>query len=269
MDVNNINNNINTLNQSPQLQIDKSNAVKQVEKIDNEGASSLSINDYNKKRDELSLNVQSLNNGIAISNIASNSLEKQQSFLNNIQNELQNVKSDDNKLQDKNDIKQVVNDNLKNFNQIAYETKYKSENLLSLDYYDDQKSITINTDKANFSIEKSNTPDFANQIFETINGLDLNNPVQLEEAISKVESSSNQLKNISDEFTEFGNKVEESARETIKEQVDLYNDNKVNKDKNFGKESVDFSKSNVSANLGYLAASQANIVQAQSVRLLS
>ena len=31
----------------------------------------------------------------------------------------------------------------------------------------------------------------------------------------------------------------------------------------------DFSKTNVNSNLGYLVASQANIVQAQSVRLLS
>lgn len=269
MDVNSINNNINNLNQSSQLQIDRSNATNEINKVDNEGASSLSINEYNKKRDELSLNVQALNNGIAISNIANNSLDKQQSYLKNIQNELENLKSDDNKLLDKNDIKQVINDNLKNFNQIAYETKYKNENLLSLDYYDDQKSITVNTDNSNFSIEKTNTPDFANQIFETINTADLNDPTQIVEAISKVETSSNQLQNISDQFTEFGNKVEESARETIKEQVDLYNDNKVNKDKNFGKESVDFSKTNVSANLGYLAASQANIVQAQSVRLLS
>ena len=87
--------------------------------------------------------------------------------------------------------------------------------------------------------------------------------------MNKVSSSANQLKNTYDDFTEFGNKLESSARETIKTQIDLYNDNKYNKDKNFGKESSDFSKTNINANLGYLAASQANIVQEQSVRLLS
>lgn len=132
-----------------------------------------------------------------------------------------------------------------------------------------KKEITINTDNQNFSIEKINTPDFANQIFETINAANLNDPAQLDAAISKVENSSNQIQNISDKFTELGNKVEESARDTIKDQVDLFNENKVNKDKNFGKESLDFSKNNIFANVGYLAASQANIVQAQSVRLLS
>ena len=79
----------------------------------------------------------------------------------------------------------------------------------------------------------------------------------------------NQLQNTFEEFTEFGNRLETSARETIKDQINLYNENKFNKDKNFGKESSDFSKTNISANLGYLAASQANIVQEQSVRLLS
>jgi len=269
MDVSSISNNINNLNQSSQLQIDKSQQINQVQKVDKEGASSLSINEYNQKRDELSLNVQSLNNGIAISNIATNALDKQQDFLNNIQNELENVKSDDNKIQDKNDIKQSINENLRNFNQIAYETKYKNETLLSLDYYDEQKSITINTDNSNFSIDKTNTPDFANQIFEAVNNADLNDPEQLNAVISKVEDSSTELQNISAEFIQFGQSVEGNARETIKEQIDLYNGNKVNKDKNFGEESVDFSKNNISANLGYLAASQANIVQAQSVRLLS
>jgi flagellin len=269
MDVSSINNNINNLNQSSQLQIDKSHETKQVEKVDNEGSSSLSINEYNKKRDELSLNVQSLNNGIAISTIATNSLEKEQDYLKNIQNELQNVQGEDNKIQDKNDVKQVINENLKNFNQVAYETTYKNENLLSLDYYDEVKSININTDNTNFSIEKTNTPDFANQIFETINSADLNDPTQLSEAITKVENSISQIVDITGDFTEFGNKVETSARETIKEQLDLYTENRVNQDKNFGKESVDFSKNNVLSNVGYLAASQANIVQAQSVRLLS
>ena len=72
-----------------------------------------------------------------------------------------------------------------------------------------------------------------------------------------------------EQFTDFGNKIETSARDTIKEQVNLYNENQMNKDKNFGKESSDFTKNNIIANSGYLAASQANIVQEQSVRLLS
>lgn len=265
MDVNSINNNnINTLNSSTSLQLDKSTSTSKVNKADSEGLS-LTINEYNKTRDELSLDVQSLNQGLAITKIATNSIEKQQEYLTNVQNKLENLDN----FQNKNDIKQSINENLRNFNQIAYETKYNKESLLVIDANEENTSIDINTKSSNFSIEKSNTALIANQIFETVNNTDLNNPQALSDVISKVENSSNQLKNTYDKFTELGNKLEYSARETIKEQVDLYNSNKQNQNRDFGKESSDFSKNNVNANLGYLAASQANIVQDQSVRLLS
>ena len=264
MDVNSINNNISTLNTSSSLHLEKASSSKSVNKI-NDDSTNLYISEYNKKRDELSLNVQSLNEGIAITKIAQNSIEKQQDYLANIQTKLENINSYENK----NDIKQSLNDDLRGFNQVAYETKFNKESLLALDYYDDKATIDINTKSANFSMEKPNTPTYANEIFELANSSDLNVPEALKELAAKVQTSSNQLKNTYDEFTEFGNKLEYSARETIKEQVDLYNENKINKDRNFGKESVDFSKTNVNSNLGYLAASQANIIQEQSVRLLS
>ena len=264
MDINSINNNISTLNTSSSLNLDKVGSSKSVSKI-SEDSTNLYINEYNKKRDELSLNVQSLNEGIAITKMAQNSIEKQQEYLGNVQTKLENANS----YEDKNDLKQSINEDLRNFNQVAYETKFKKENIIATNYYDDKKSIDINTKNANFSIEKPNTPTYANEIFELSNNSDLNNSTNLEQVSSKVRTSSNQLKNTYDDFTEFGNKLEFSAKETIKAQVDLYNENKINKDRNFGQESTDFSKTNVNANLGYLAASQANIVQAQSVRLLS
>lgn len=264
MDVNSINNNISTLNTSSSLNLDKVGSSKSVSKI-SEDSTNLYINEYNKKRDELSSNVQSLNDGIAVTKIAQDSIDKQQAFLKNIQTKLENSNS----YEDKNDLKQSINEDLRSFNQVAYETKFKRENILASNYYDDKATIDVNTKSANFSIEKPNTPSYANDIFELSNSSDLNNPEALKELASKVQTSSNQLQNTYDKFTEFGNRLEYSARETIKEQVDLYNENKTNKDRNFGNDSTDFSKTNVNANMGYLAASQANIVQAQSVRLLS
>ena len=264
MDINSINNNISSLNTSSSLQLEKTNSSSS-SKVSNKESLNLSINEYNKKRDELSINVQSLNDGIAITKIAQNSIQKQQDYLSNIQDKLQNLDNFNNK----NEIKQSINEDLRSFNQVAYETKFKKESLLSIDYYDDKATIDINTKNANFSLAKPNTPTYANEIFELGNNSDLNKPEAVIELQNKVQSSSNQLKNTYEEFTEFGNRLEYNARETIKEQVDLYNDNKINKDKNFGKDSSDFSKTNVNANAGYLAASQANIVQEQSVRLLS
>jgi flagellin len=268
MDVNSINNNINTLNQPIASHVDKSQSSNKIDKVDSDFLS-LNINEYNKKRDELSINVQALNDGIGISKTATDAITKQSDYIRTIQTQLENLKEDDFNIQDKNDIKQNINENLKNFNQVAYETKYQNESLLSVDYSNQEKSVEISTQNNNYSFEKPNTPEFANSLFEQINQSNLNDPQQLEETIQKVENTSNQLQNLSDQFTDLGNKLETSARETIQEQINLYNNNRLAKDKNFGIESSDFSKNNVSANLGYLAASQANIVQAQSVRLLS
>lgn len=263
MDINSINNNISTLNNSS-LQLEKSTSSSKVSTT-NKDALNLSINEYNKKRDELSLSVQSLNDGIGITNVAQNAIAKQQNNLTNIQSKLETIDIYENK----NDVKQSINDELRSFNQTAYETKYKKESLLSIDYYDEKSTIDINTKTSNFSIEKPNTPVIANEIFETVNNSDLNNADVVNDIVTKVADSSKQLQNTYDQFAELGNKLETNAQETIQEQIDLFNGNKINKNKDFQKDSADFSKSNITSNMGYLAASQANIVQEQSVRLLS
>ena len=268
MDVNSINNNISTLNNQPSVELNKTGASNKIEKVDNESLS-LSVNQYNQRRDELSLNVQSLNEGIAISKIAENSLNKQEDFLNDIKKNLESLKSDDNNLQDKNDIKDKINQDLQSFNQLAYETKFANKNILNVDYYDEQKNIEVNTSSENFSIDKPNTPQIANDIFEGLNESNLNLPDDLDKVLDRVETATRQIQTITNEFTDFWNKLESSARGTIQEQQNLYNEAKVNKNRNFGNESSDFTKTNVNANAGYLAASQANIVQEQSVRLLS
>lgn len=264
MDVNAINNNISTLNNSSSLQLEKTSSAYKIGSSQKD-ALNVDISNYNKKRDELSLNVQALNDGIAITKIAQNSIVKQQDYLDSIQNKLSNISN----LEDKNSIKQSINEDLRAFNQVAYETKYKNESLLVNDYYEQKNNIDITTTSSNFSMEKTNTSSLANGIFEISNNSDLNNTDNLNNLINKVKDSSSQLQDLYNQFTDLGNKLGSNAKDTIKEQVDLYNQTKINKDKNFGTESNDFSKTNITANMGYLVASQANIVQQQSVRLLS
>ena len=269
MEVNNINNNISTLNNAPLSP--QTGRTQQSDKIENvENASLvLSVNQYNQKRDELSLNIQSINEGLAIAKISENSLEKQQDFLSNIQDKLQKVENGEFEARDKNDIKQDINEDLKNFNQLAYETKFNNQTLLSKESTDENTTIEINTSNNNFSIERPNTPQLANDIFGELNEANLNSLPDLQRVSKQVEEASRQLQTVTSEFTEFGNRLESSAKENIVEQQNLYNQNKSNQLRDFGKESTDFNKTNVNANAGYLAASQANIVQEQSVRLLS
>ena len=271
MDVNSINNNISTLNNIPQQQTDKVSSNNQIE--NNEEFLKISISDYNTKRDELSASLQTFNEGIGISKTAENGLENQKENLTNIQNILEKLKeksstgTDNNT--DNNDVKNEINQELLKFKEEAFQTKYKDENLIAIDDYEENLSITISTKEAYFSIDKPNTPQIASEIAQTISKSNLNNTDALLATINVVENSTNQLQEMSVQFTDLGNKLESSAFTSIQEQIELSNTNRANKEINFGNEVNDFSKSNVSANLGYLAASQANIVQAQSVRLLS
>ncbi len=267
MDIANINSSITSLNSMPQQQLDKTNATSNVES--NDEFLKLSISDYNKKRDELSQSLQAYNEGIGISKTAQNALINQQEYLKDIKNILNEFKNDNSLSSDKNLIKNDINIELLKFKEEAFQTKYNNENLISIDDYEKKTSIDISTKEAYFSITKPNTPNIASNLAQEISNSDFNNPEALENTINKVESSINQLQNISDQFTDLGNKLESSAIVSISDQITLSNQNKVTSKINFGKEANDFSKTNISANIGYLAVAQANIVQEQSIRLLS
>ncbi len=267
MDVNSINNNVSTLNNIPQQQSDRVNSNSQIE--NNDEFLKISINEYNQKRDELSASLQSFNEGIGISKTAENGIENQKENLTNIKSMLEKLQDNNSESRDKNEIKNEINQELLKFKEEAFQTNYKNENLIAIDDYEENLAITISTKEAYFSIDKPNTPEIATQIAQTVSKADLNNNDSLQATIDLVENSTNQLQNLGAQFTDLGNKLESSAIISIQEQVELSNQNRINKEVNFGNEVSDFSKTNVSANSGYLAASQANIVQAQSVRLLS
>ena len=274
MDISNINTNINPNiqnidNNASSLQLNKNNAASKVADSSVKESLSLNIKDYNVKRDELSLNVQNLNEGIAQIKIAQNGLEDQKTILEKIQQNIQNAKTEDGKIKDSNEMKNSMNNDLQEFNKIAYEAQYKSQNLLTNDMYDTSKNeINISTKYANFDINKPNTVMISTDIFNTYNTSDLNQPQAVDQLTQKVESSINQIKNTIDQFTSFGDRLETSARQSIQEQVSMYNQNTLSQQINFGKESSNFSKNNIIAVQGFLAATQANILQEQSVKLI-
>ena len=274
MDISNINANINPNiqnidNNTSSLQLNKNNAASKVADSSVKESLSLNIKDYNVKRDELSLNVQNLNEGIAQIKIAQNGLEDQKTILEKIQQNIQNAKTEDGKIKDSNEMKNSMNNDLQEFNKIAYEAQYKSQNLLTNDMYDPSKNeINISTKYANFDINKPNTVMISTDIFNTYNTSDLNQPQAVDQLTQKVESSINQIKNTIDQFTSFGDRLETSARQSIQEQVSMYNQNTLSQQINFGKESNNFSKNNIIAVQGFLAATQANILQEQSVKLI-
>jgi len=129
MDINAINStnniqNLNQLNNSSSTAVNKSQLRYNAEDFNSDKSANLNVSKSSILKSEFSQNIQSLNDGIAKSQIAQNSIDKLQGFLNNIEDKLQNSKN----LDDKNEIKQSINQDLRAFNQQAFQTKYKEEN---------------------------------------------------------------------------------------------------------------------------------------------
>lgn len=269
-DVGGISNNLTSLNDvstnSPL--IGKSSNTSSI--VNNEkDALHLTISQYNQKRDELSASLQTFTQGIGITTVAQNGLDNQIEFLKKIETKLTDIRDNNEAADDKNSYKNEINKELINFREEAFQTKYGYEKLIALDEYEENPTIMIDTKEAKYSLDKPNTPDIATNIAQKISNSDLNNPDSLLDVIDNVTTNIKKLDQIKEEFGDLQIKLKDNAKESIQEQITLSNEQRKNKDLNFGKESNDFSKTNVMANMGYLAASQANIVQEQSVRLLS
>lgn len=267
MDVNSINNSISNLNNVPNQQLNRAGTSSEIQ--NNSDALTLSIKEYNKQRDELSQSLQAFNEGIGISRIAQSGLQKQEEILNTIQDKVSQVLEEQGINTDKNLLKNDINQELLKFREEAYNTQYKRESLLSIDQYEQNETIDISTKEAYYSIDRPNTPEISAEIAQKISKSDLNNLNDITNIQQVLEKGLGQLESFVSQFQNLESNLEASARGSINQQIELSQQNNKNKEINFGKEANDFTKTNVNSISGYLAASQANIVQEQSVRLLS
>lgn len=265
MDINSIDNSLASLNNaSSQHKVSKKQDTSSIYN-ESEGSFSLIIKDYNKKRDELSDSLKVFNEGIAMSKIALNGLEKEQTSLKNIEN----IIISNNEYNDKNQIKNNISEELKNFRNDAFQTQYKREKLIALDDLEQNLNIEISTKEAYYSIEKPNTPLIASSISQNIKNSDLNNQEDLETLITSVEKGLSTIKSIKSQFEELNQNLVSSAKGSILDQIELSKQNKNIARINFQQESSSFSKDNINSNSGFLVGSQANIVQEQSITLLT
>ena len=263
MDIGSINStssiqNLNNLNNNSNVALNKTQLKYSIDDFKSNSSEALTVSRSSILKSEFSQDIQSINDGIAKSQISQTSIDKLQDFMKNIQNKLENNQNYENK----NDLKQEINQELRNFNQQAFDTKYKEGNLIANRYNDQQESIQISSSNNLFSIDKPNVANFTNDIFDVVNNNDLNNPQNVENALNKVTNTSKQLQELSGQFVDFSKQLQADAKNKIIEQ-------NYNQTIDFGRESSNFSKANININAGYLAASQANVIQEQSVRLLS
>ena len=266
-DVSTINNNIG-LNGVPNQYLDRTKSSSNVASLDKDDALKLSINEiYNKKRDELSHTLKNLNEGIAVTQISINALSKQSTSLANVEKSLISLETSGDYAANRQDTANEISQELNNFNEQAQNATYKKKYLLDDQYADEV--LTIITNDKNFQINGLNTKGISQEIYKNLENNTLASTDEVVDAIKSVRDGHNQIDSFIKNYQEIQEEMKTSARSTINEQINMLKENSKTKEINFGQDMSDFSKTNLSSNLGFLAASQAHIIQEQSVKLLS
>lgn len=264
MDVNTINNvnNLNNVSTQTTHNVHNTKAVASNEK----DASNVTIQDLTQgDRNTLSLTLRTLNEGIATSKIAQEALQKQEELLNNVTEKIDSQLGNTLNEEEQNELKKEIVVSLQNFNEIAQNTKFNNNTLLN----QEDQYLNIATSTSSFSIQMPNTTTLSDNLITSFRQTDMTNPQSLNELSTAFKEGATSVNNTAKELQSVEKNLQEVAKDTIEEQMNALTTKATNNNINFGKESLDFSKNNITSQLGYLVSSQANTVQAQGVRLLS
>lgn len=264
MDVNTINNvnNLNNVSTQTTHNVHNTKAVASNEK----DASNVTIQDLTQgDRNNLSLTLRTLNEGIATSKIAQEALQKQEELLNNVTEKIDSQLGNTLNEEEQNELKKEIVVSLQNFNEIAQNTKFNNNTLLN----QEDQYLNIATSTSSFSIQMPNTTTLSDNLITSFRQTDMTNPQSLNELSTAFKEGATSVNNTAKELQSVEKNLQEVAKDTIEEQMNALTAKATNNNINFGKESLDFSKNNITSQLGYLVSSQANTVQAQGVRLLS
>lgn len=267
MDVNNIQSSVNNLNNVPQQNLDKTQGSSNVNQVTNDEALNLTISQvYQKQRDELSQSLQNLNEGLAVTEIAKQGLQKQDNALKGVQQELYKVLNNEDEKRTATQVKDDLAQHLKTFSDVAETTKFQNKQILTV--ADNAESFTISTKEKTYSIDPVETKEISSNLIQDIHNNPLRTRDDVNNALDSVQKATSGLNVHYENFTETQTQIENSARNTITDQINLSKEN-AKRIVDFGEEMSDFSKTNITANAGYFVGSQANIVQEQSIRLIA
>lgn len=226
----------------------------------------LSTNATKPQRSSYASEITKLNDGLAISQIATNGLEKQGELLNQVKDLLNKKVSQTMDEIQKSELKTDIKSFLDSFNAISSDTKYQGQNLLKQDYEDQKVELNIGNDA--YSIMVPDTSKIGAEL-ASLTQKNTFTPQDTETLKTQVDDASSKIKSFLEDFSIVKDNVLESAKETLNLDANSIKNNQKSQEVNFGRESNDFTKTNLTSQMGYLLASQANANQESNIKLLA
>ncbi len=266
MAIDSINSNINNVTNLQNSSLERISTGSKINQASDD-ASSLAISDaLQLQRSGLSQSLQNLNEGIALTRIASSGLESQKEILETIRQKLLQANTDTTSAEGKEAIKQEVIKLSDQFKNVSESTRYGDQQLITPDSAD--ATLDISTADDTFSIDIPNTGQIANELSTLIGTTDFGTG-DIAAIIDRVDLATEQVSDTLTDFASTENQLESSARNSITQEVSLSRANSSLTDIDFGKEITDFSKANILTQIGYLVSTQANAAQEHNVKLLA
>lgn len=266
MTINNTNalTNLNSANSSVLEKISSGLAINKA----SDNASALAIADQlGAQRSTISQSIENVNSGIAMSNIAQGAISDQKSILENIKTETLKAMNGTTSATGKEAIANQINKYIEQFDQITNSTNYNGEQLLKT-AGDSSDDISIVGDESIVSMEKVDTTSVSNKIKAFMADF-ATNPDSMRNLMNAVDTGIDTLSLQEGKFGSTTNALESMARNYMSAETNVANAQSSIMDFDFAKGISDFNKTNIQAQMGYLAQSQANAVQSRTVALLS
>jgi len=265
MEINGLNSNINSVNNTQNTSLERIASGLQINQASDD-ASSLAISDALRlQRSDLSQSIQNLNQGIALTRIASDGLDNQKEILEQITTKLLQANTATTSSDGKEAIKQEVSALVEQFKAIGENTKFNDQKLI--DNEGVPSTLDISTSDETLAIDVPNTVQIGNELETLVGNADFSQG-DIPGIIDRVRTATDELNEAQSGFASTENQLESSARNSISEQVNIAKASSSIVDVDFGKEINDFSKANILTQVGYLVSTQANAAQEQNLKLL-
>jgi flagellin-like hook-associated protein FlgL len=206
-------------------------------------------------------NISMVNNAFAITQIAQKGLDKQEDILNKMKNVLEIDTADKSVDVKKSELISLVKD----FNNSIRETKFNNEMVLSSEKSFNE--ITISTKDDAFFVQTPDMQKSMENIAKLVVGYDGSEDTN-KKLFQELSNALDNVEDYSSAYSTLQDTISKNPMEKFLPDLDATNFTSNTFFIDYGKEMADFSKSNITAQFGYLAAAQANILQEHSSKLL-
>ncbi len=241
-----------------------------------DNASSLSIsNSLLAQSNGYGQALENANSAIAATQIASGATTEQSNILNNVKEKLLQASTDTTSQEGRDAILKDIQKQLEQFDKIASGTNYNGQTLLQKSSTDNSASDVqqfqsglkgeqlIETSSVQSNTEGLGLTDLINQDTTTFSSSDAKN------FLETVDKAINKLNDVRGEFGSVQNQLESSSRNLLAQQTSTLSAAALF-DTDYAKESSNFSKQNILAQIGAFGQVQSNNINQQTVlRLLS